>query len=87
MFKKLSRYTNIVLFKKKWSSRIESANVWDKNLGVWDGVNDKLDMAEENTSEFECIVLKSVQNEKHREKKKRYLKIQEHHWTVGLQGE
>ena len=59
----------IVLLKKKWSSRIESANVWDKNLGVWDGVNDKLDMTEENTSEFECIVLESVQNETHRKKK------------------
>ena len=69
MFKKLSRYTNDSFVKKKWSSRIESANVWDKNLGVWDGVNDKLDMTEENTSEFECIVLESVQNETHRKKK------------------
>lgn len=60
----------IVLFKKKkWPSRIESSNVWDKNLGVWDGVNDKLDMAEENTSEFECIVPESIQM-KHTEKKK-----------------
>ena len=42
-------------------------------------------MAEENTSEFECIVPESIQM-KHTEKK-RYSKIQEHHWTVGLQGE